>query len=279
MGETLNPEEDAQAAASPALASVAVLAPEARGLREEASALAERLELPLRSAPEPGERPGELLLVMGEAGLELWAGPSRRHGYARVDFARRAGDPRRRSRGGQTPLERAVGRKPGFVVDATAGFGADAFVLARAGHHVLACERSPVMVALLEDGLRRARLDPDLREAAERMEVRWADAQKVLADLDAAPDAVYIDPMYPAEPRRKTALPPLEIQILRRLVGREGDTEALLNAALSTAAQRVVVKRSPSAPPLPGPRTHQQTGKLARYDVYHGAAPTPDPGC
>ena len=272
MGETLNPREGVQAAAATALAPVAVLAPEASGLREEAAALAERLELPLRSAPDLGETPGELLLVTSEAGLELWAGPSRRDGYASVDFARRTGDPRRRPRAGQTPLERAVGRRPGRVVDATAGFGADAFALARAGHRVLACERSRVMAALLEDGLRRARLNPDLRAAAERLEVRCEDALNVLANLDEAPDAVYIDPMYPAESRRKTALPPLEIQILRRLVGREADPEALLNAALASGARRVVVKRPPSAPPLPGARTDQQTGKMARYDVYHRAA-------
>jgi len=273
VGETLNPGKGAQEAASTALAPVAVLASEKTGLREEAAALAERLSLPLRSPDDAGARADELLLVVGDAGLELWAGSRRRDGCASVDFARRSGNPGRRT-DGHSPLERAVGRQPGRVVDATAGFGADAFALARAGHRVLACERSPVMVALLEDGLRRARLSPDLRPAAERLELRCEDAHRVLADLDAAPDAVYIDPMYPTEPRRKTALPPLEIQILRRLVGREADPEALLNAALASGARRVVIKRPPSAPPLPGPRTDQQTGKLARYDVYHCAATT-----
>ncbi|MCS5635988.1 MAG: class I SAM-dependent methyltransferase [Myxococcota bacterium] len=243
-----------------------MLATEPSAGREEPAALAQRLGLPLRSSSDQAPS-GELLLVGGASGLELWAGPSRRSGRARVDFANR-------QRGRRSPnLQRAVGRRPGRVIDTTAGFGADAFALAALGHRVLAWERSPIMVALLEDGRRRALAEPDLRAAAERLQIRCGDSLGLLPRLDERPDAVYIDPMYPAGRRPKSALPPLEIQLLRRLVGRESDAGALLAAALETGAGRVVVKRPPAAPALPGPLAASHAGKLARYDVYRGAGP------
>jgi 16S rRNA (guanine1516-N2)-methyltransferase len=173
------------------------------------------------------------------------------------------------------PLPRAIGRKPGFVVVATAGFGGDAFALATLGHRVLAIERSPVVAALLEDGHARALADPQLQETAGRIRIRCADARELLGQLDAPPDAVYIDPMYPAPPRPKTALPRLEIQLLRRLVGTDSGDAELLAAALASGARRVVVKRPPGAPVLPGPRAASHPGKLVRYDVYHAAQPGP----
>ena len=254
-------------------APVAILVlPGQADARSTSAELAHRLGLPLYG---PGEASAEhLLLVRTHQGLELWAGNQRREGYARVDWSirdavRRGGRPL----AGQ-PLPRAIGRKPGLVVDATAGFGADTFALAGLGHRVVAMERSPVVAALLEDGHARALADPKLQEVAGRIQIRCGDARELLGQLDAPPDAVYIDPMYPAPPRPKSALPRLEIQLLRRLVGTDSGDAELLATALASGARRVVVKRPPAAPALPGPRTASHTGKLVRYDVYH--APHPD---
>ncbi len=255
---------------------VAVLnLPGEEGPRRPSSELAHRLGLPLCGPSEAN--PEHLLLVASAQGLELWAGSERRAGYARVDWSIRSevrGAGRRLA--GQ-PLPRAIGRKPGFVVDATAGFGGDAFALATLGHRVLAVERSPVMAALLEDGRARALADPQLQEAAGRIQICCADARERLGQLDPPPDAVYIDPMYPAPPRAKAALPRIEIQLLRRLVGTNSTDTELLAAALASGARRVVVKRPPGAPVLPGPRVDSHSGKLVRYDVYH-AAPSNPPG-
>ena len=57
-------------------------------------------------------------------------------------------------------LPKAVGMKGGknpMVVDATAGLGRDAFLLASLGAKVTLIERSPDMHRLLEEGLTRAR--------------------------------------------------------------------------------------------------------------------------
>jgi len=268
------PPPGAESRSHPGNAPVVVLSPGPDPEQDRvASALAERLGLPLRAPGEWVE--GELVLAPGAEGLELWAGPERRRGSARVDWCDRPG--RERSGLGQ-PLQRAIGRSPGLVVDATAGFGTDAFALACQGHRVLALERSPVMAALLEDGRERALADPELREAAARLEIRQCDARQALAELDERPDAIYIDPMYPVPARAKTALPPLKIQLLRRLVDPDSGVEALLAAALASGARRVIVKRPPGAPVLAGPLADSHAGKLVRYDVYHAAAPIPQEG-
>ena len=52
--------------------------------------------------------------------------------------------------------DRAVGIQPGIrptLLDATAGLGRDAFVLAELGCTLTLIERQPLIAALLEDGL------------------------------------------------------------------------------------------------------------------------------
>ena len=51
------------------------------------------------------------------------------------------------------PLPRAIGKETKTVVDATAGLGHDAVLLACMGYDVIAVERSPIVAALLLGGL------------------------------------------------------------------------------------------------------------------------------
>jgi 16S rRNA (guanine1516-N2)-methyltransferase len=163
------------------------------------------------------------------------------------------------------PLARAVGRRVSTVVDATAGFGHDAVLLALMGYHVLAVERSPVIADLLEDGVRRARAHAELGpRLGDRLEVRCAEARDVLPEC--AADAVYLDPMFPPK-RRASALPPLAMQIMRAVVGDGPDREDLLAVARHTA-RRVILKRPTHAPLLAPDVALTMKGKLVRYDVY-----------
>lgn len=233
------------------------------------NALAERLGLPLLGASEI--EPDSLVLAYAETGLELRPGEAATKSGARVDLRKRA-IPRSRARAGHAtrsqPLVRAMGRRTKRVIDATAGFGDDAIAIASLGHSVVAIERSAVVAALLEDGCERARLDPEIEPIAARLQLRIGDSCELLASLPEPPDAVYIDPMYP--PRRsKSALPRLQVQLLRRLVGEADDADALFEAALRSGARRVIVKRPREAPPLVGAPGASFEGKLARYDVYH----------
>ena len=66
----------------------------------------------------------------------------------------------------------AKSEKPGRrAIDATAGMGEDAFLLAAQGYEVTLYEQNPVIASLLKDALRRARKHPILKEIAGRMKL------------------------------------------------------------------------------------------------------------
>ena len=157
---------------------------------------------------------------------------------------------------------------PLTVVDATAGLGEDAFLLAAAGFEVILCEADPVIAALLADALRRAADDPATAGIASRMVLRQGDSVEVLRALPFEPDVVYLDPMFPA--RRKSAAVKKKFQLLHRLE-RPCDDEAaerLLTAALAARARRIVIKRPAKGPCLAGARpSHAVAGKAVRFDV------------
>ncbi|WP_288371992.1 class I SAM-dependent methyltransferase, partial [uncultured Marinobacter sp.] len=152
------------------------------------------------------------------------------------------------------------------VLDATAGLGRDAFVLASLGASVTLVERNPAVAALLYDGLRRGAQTAELSWLPERMQLLHCSALQALT-THAAVDVVYLDPMFP--PRDKTALVKKEMQVFRQVVGDDDDSAQLLQAALKAARYRVVVKRPRKAPFVEGPEPATRIeGKSSRYDIY-----------
>ncbi|MCH9827668.1 MAG: class I SAM-dependent methyltransferase [Gammaproteobacteria bacterium] len=182
-----------------------------------------------------------------------------------VDWA--SDDVRRRIRGGKRQLlARAVGlhKYPRTsIVDATAGLGRDAYVLASLGAELTLLERCEQTAALLADALQRVPDDP----AISRMRLFATEAVEWLHAHPATADVVLIDPMYPHS--GKQALAKKEMQVLRALSGGDEDADALLPAALACATRRVVVKRPLKAPPLANAAPNFRiTGSQARYDIY-----------
>lgn len=177
----------------------------------------------------------------------------------------------------QNPLFKAIGLRKGEparprVIDLTAGFGEDAWLLAAAGCTVTACERHPVLYALLRDALRRAALiQPDI---AGRITLHHADSLALLPNIaDRAshlehPAVVYLDPMFKVP--RKTA-PRKAMRLADFLMPEDDNAGTLRDAALRHAPGRVVIKRPRKAPPLDPPApVAQHAGKALRFDVYHG---------
>lgn len=214
----------------------------------------------------------DLVLQVGAGGLQLQALGADAPGPVRVDFVSGAAAHRRQFGGGAGQMiARAVGLQPGIrprVVDATAGLGRDAFVLASLGCPLTLLERQPLIAALLEDGLARAREDDAIRPIAERMQLLEGDAIQLLAHwTEEPPPVIYLDPMFPH--RDKSALVKKEMRIFRPVVGDDEDAPALLAVALALASHRVVVKRPRKAPPVAGPAPgHVLEGKSSRYDIY-----------
>ena len=158
-----------------------------------------------------------------------------------------------------------VGEGPLRAVDATAGLGEDALLLAAAGFEVMLFERDPVIAALLADSLRRAREHPQLADAASRMHLAGADSVEAMPAIDPAPDVVYLDPMFPE--RRKSAAVKKKFQLIHYLEHPCDDQEALMRAALAAHPRKVVVKRPIKGPYLAGIKpSYSLAGKSVRYD-------------
>lgn len=177
---------------------------------------------------------------------------------------------RRQQHVGGELLVKAVGglrAAGGSVIDATAGLGGDALLLATAGFEVTMIERSPVIAALLENALSRAAasMDAALRDTVASMHLHVGDAAQWLGLHHA--DVVCLDPMFP--PRRKSAQVRKEMFLLGKLLAAEDHGEALLAPALQAADKRVVVKRPRLAPCLAGAKPDWQlSGRSTRFDVY-----------
>lgn len=256
-----------------------------------------------RSAPSDELHEPAIQFVVTDERLELRDASSPRSVPVSVDFVELW--TKRRMSGSQwraDPLLKAVdphGERPG-VLDATAGFGRDAFVLAAHGCRVTAFERSMLMGYLLSDGFDRALAHgpPEVQDALSRLTIVLHDARRELCSLikSAAaaqhserpkgdkepceqnsrcmagellrgrPDVVYLDPMFPI--RRRNVVVKKELRLCRALVGDDDDASELLDAARRAAMVRVVVKRHRLAEPIAPGVHHAITSKLARFDVY-----------
>ena len=150
----------------------------------------------------------------------------------------------------------------GVIIDATAGLGRDALILSSLVERVILIERVPWVSALLEDGLKNSRkLLPYLSST----QVICCDSKKYLLNLKTKPDAIYLDPMFEKMGKSKAKR---EIQALRDLTIQSNEEE-LLEVALKTAKDRVVVKRHKKIKSLSGLKpTFSLTGRVVRYDVY-----------
>ena len=210
-------------------------------------------------------------LYLTETRLEL-RDPTIATGPVYVDFVGGTLGYRHRHGGGRTqPLAKAIGLKKGIcptILDATAGLGRDALVLAGLNCRVHMVERSPAAAALLQDGLQRARQNPQLSVfIAERLQLLHYDAQNWLESESPRYDVIYLDPMYPH--RHQSALVKKEMRLLRQLVGDDLDAPNLLQSALTHAKQRVVVKRPQWAPTLGDSRPNFSIhSENTRFDVY-----------
>lgn len=244
------------------------------GDAHQARELASDLNLPWFGTVDPKRvRDAELLLLSDDQGLALQLTGKGAPGPVRAEFVTGKMGYRREHGGGVGQLvAKAVGlqktRKPLSVLDATAGLGQDAFVLAGLGCNVTMLERNPVIHALLADGLARAALNAECSPVVARMALLPGSSIDWLQQAGPeAVDVVYLDPMFPH--RDKAALVKKEMQVFRQVVGDDDDAEALLTAALAAARYRVVVKRPRKAPQVAGPEpTTRIEGKSSRYDVY-----------
>lgn len=253
--------------------SIAIYQPEA-DLSGKAEILAKKLALPLVRQEKPVTVKYDFLLIYTTEGLGLKQMGEKKTSPLIINFTSPTMTYRVKYGGGRRQaLARAIGLKKGqhpTVIDATAGLGRDAFILACLGCQVHMLERSTILAVLLEDALQRAvKSELTAETITNRLLFSHRDSHDFLQNLkpDNFPDVIYLDPMYPE--RTKSSLVKKEMRILRGLVGDNQDGAELFNLALLRVQNRVVVKRPRLAPTLSTLQpSHQITGKTSRFDVY-----------
>lgn len=264
---------------------------ESLALRATAEQIAQRLQLPLDNHHFPRlSVTDDKLVLLFEQFSPLYADFNPKRWQHRFDSGKKQG------------LVQACKPSKGMkIVDATAGWGRDAAVLASFGAHVVMLEKNPVMAELLRDALHRryssqdtptheqispssglglgptdiTKPSPSLDDSQinattaphHALSLQCIDAKRYLQNLAVSdyPDVIYLDPMHPT--RQKSALVKKEMQVLQELVAYDEDVLALLQLAMSKATQRVVVKWPQRQPPLMPPK-RSISGKTVRFDIF-----------
>ena len=167
-------------------------------------------------------------------------------------------------------LAKAVGfkfNKNRTIIDATAGLGYDAFILASLGANITLIERSEKIYDLLKAAISEAKLyGGEISKIVNRMNLLFGDSKDILPNI--APEVILIDTMY--KDRKKSALVKNDMRLVREVVGSDSDHVELINVALNNASKRVVIKQPRYAETLDNIKgcSHQILGKTIRYDVY-----------
>lgn len=194
----------------------------------------------------------------------------------RVDFMDAALHYRLHTFGKNQGIAKAVGlnrHEPMHVLDATAGFGKDAFLLASLGCRLTMLEASPLVYCLLADAFRRvATLGSDeVQTICRRMQLQHARAEdcfeRIKHSAEEKPDVIYLDPMFP--PRHKSASVKKDMTLLQEVLEQETEPDELIDQALQCDVKRVVLKRPGSGPAKNDRRADFIVpGKTAHFAVF-----------
>lgn len=239
----------------PAGESVEALQPQTR----------EQLTVLACTVPQP---PEGLYLTLRQGALGLAHGAYPKQKPVIVNFLSGKAQHRQAFGGGRSQaIAKAVGLAHSRrlrILDATAGLGRDAFVMAGLGAEVCMLERHPIVCLLLRDGLARAQAQaPAIVANLTLLSGSLLESPPAVIESD----VVYLDPMFPD--KRGTAAVKKDMALFHELVGRDDDADQLLEPAIRCATKRVVVKRPRIAPVLAGRApSYALIGKSSRFDVY-----------
>ena len=167
-------------------------------------------------------------------------------------------------------LVKAIGFKGSrlSVLDITAGWAKEAFLISQLGCFVTAIEASAFVFHFVQESLAK---DPSSflhkKEDKPRLQFIQDDSFNYLNQLkkEDFPDVIYMDPMFG---ERKKSLSKKELRILKQLVGETKNQKELFHLALKIAKKRLVVKRHHLDPPLHKNRLCTFKGRSVCYDVF-----------
>ncbi|CAL4324865.1 Ribosomal RNA small subunit methyltransferase J [Buchnera aphidicola (Periphyllus testudinaceus)] len=162
---------------------------------------------------------------------------------------------------------RTKSKKNITILDSTAGFGKDSFVLASFGFKVFMIEKNLIIYKLLSNGLKRAYTDQKIGKwIKKRMILFHSDSLIFFKKRKIIPDIIYIDPMF----NKKKSKPKKDMFLLKKLLKNTNNEEKLLKPAIKLAKKKVVVKRYLNQSFLKKKKPNYILyGKNYRFDIYN----------
>ena len=162
------------------------------------------------------------------------------------------------------PFVKAIGfkGKPLHILDVTAGWGKDAFLLAQLGCHVTAMENHKLVFSFLRDFEKQTQTKGSLKFIL-------GDSLSYLKTILEKPDIIYFDPLFPED---KKSLSRKSLRILQELTFQEGEqSKELFEACLKKAKKRVVAKRHKLQKPMSKNLLCTFSGRSVCFDVFASA--------
>ena len=161
------------------------------------------------------------------------------------------------------PLAKAVGfkGKPLNILDITAGWAKEAFLLSKAGCHVTAVESNPFVFHFVQKSLLQKRISLTNLQFALDNSLNYL---KNIKETE-KPDVIYMDPMFG---NKKKSLSQKSLVILKKIVGETKDKDLLFKYSLRKAKKRVVIKRHRLDPPFKRKPLCTFKSRSICYDVF-----------
>ena len=162
-------------------------------------------------------------------------------------------------------LAQAIGfnKKPLSVLDITAGWAKEAFLISQLGCQTTAIESNPFVFYLVQESLEYNNID------SKQLEIKLDNSLNYLKSLKNSydyPDIIFMDPMFGG---RKKSLSKKPLRILKKLVGETINKQELFKLALLKAKNKVIVKRHKLDKPLNKNILCSFKGHSVCYDVFN----------
>ncbi len=150
------------------------------------------------------------------------------------------------------------------ILDCTAGFGRDGYILASLGFNVTMIEENIIVALLLRNGIKRSTRQMQMQN---NLSFLYGDSYEYLKGFDGLFDYIYIDFMF--EKIKKKTLSSKNDETLKMLVNDKTDRVRLLEIAKEKCRYKVIVKGSKNLNSITdiNPDYSIKT-KLVRYDIF-----------
>ena len=159
----------------------------------------------------------------------------------------------------QQPFAKAIGKEKSKILDITAGWGYDSYLLALKGHNVLGLEKHKLVFLFLDFFQKNS-------DTSLHLKFLLTDSFLHLEQLEDKPDVIYMDPMFGINQKGKSAKP---LHILQTLTDTKlQDPQKLFELACKKSKKKVVVKRHQKEQPFSGHKLHSFSGRAICFDVF-----------